>query len=399
METDKKALSSCSFCGKNKNTVKLLVTSSDVAICNECVVFCNETIKEHENDESKLNPKVFDPIDIKEYLDSHVIGQDNAKVVLSVAISNHYKRINHPPKNLEMQKGNVLIIGPTGSGKTLLAKTVAKLLEVPFVVADATSLTEAGYVGDDVESMISMLVSEAKGDIQLAERGIIFIDEIDKIARKGESTSITRDVSGEGVQQALLKLIEGTKCRIQQNGGRKHPNSEMTVVDTKNILFITGGAFVGLNDVIKRRTKGTSLGFSANIKSEEQVNYLNDITPDDLTKFGMIPEFVGRFATTINVEELSAEQLIEVLTKIKNSLIDQYKYLFELDDIKLTFNKDAIEQIANNCVELKTGARGLQSELERVLLPHMFNISRYKENDVKKINITQELVKEPKVLL
>jgi ATP-dependent Clp protease ATP-binding subunit ClpX len=398
-EKEKSGINTCSFCGKNKNLVKLLVTATSVAICNECVEFCTQTIVEHEDEESKSSPKIYDPIIIKQHLDEHVIGQDRAKIVLSVAIANHFKRITQPPKNLEMQKGNILLIGPTGSGKTLLAKTVAKFLDVPFIVADATSLTEAGYVGDDVESMISMLLAAAKGDVELAERGIIFIDEIDKVSRKGESANITRDVSGEGVQQALLKLIEGTKCRIQPNGGRKHPSGEMIVVDTKNILFIAGGAFVGLNEIIKRRAKGTSMGFNAQIAMVEEGSYLDQISPDDLTKFGMIPEFVGRFATTVTVEDLTKEQLIKVLTDIKHNFIDQYKYLIELDGIKLSFTKDAIDQLAENCLKLKTGARGLQSELERVLLPHMFNISKYKEAAIKKINISQELVVNPNIII
>lgn len=389
----------CSFCGTHKDKVKRLIVSEEVAICDSCTKLCTDLIVNETKTEETNNFRQASALEIKEHLDQHVIGQDNAKVVLSVAISNHYKRIMNPPKDLELQKGNVLIMGPTGSGKTLLAKSVAKFLGVPFIVADATSLTEAGYVGDDVESMIGMLLQAANGDIKLAEKGIVFIDEIDKIARKGESTSITRDVSGEGVQQALLKLVEGTQCRIPTNGGRKHPDGNMQIVDTKNILFIAGGAFVGLNEVIRSRLKGTTIGFSAEVKSAQDQVKLDLVTPDDLTKFGMIPEFVGRFATSISVEDLTKEQLVQVLTKVKNNFIDQYKYLFSLDDVELTFSDNAIELLAENCTKLKTGARGLQTEIEKCLMSHMFNLANYKKNGIDKINITADLVMYPKSLV
>lgn len=386
-------LLSCSFCGAHKDIVPKLIVSDVVAICSNCVDMCNNLIVE-ENDEPTAQHSL-DAQEIKEYLDKHVIGQDQAKIVLSVAIANHYKRLNKPSKDIEITKNNVLMLGPTGSGKTLLARTVAKFLNVPFVVADATSLTQAGYVGDDVESMITMLVSMADGDVELAERGIIFIDEIDKIARKGESTSITRDVSGEGVQQALLKLIEGTTCRISSNGTkRKNPNDQMIDVNTKNILFIAGGAFVGLEQIIKNRIKGSSIGFGAVVNTN--ADYTIDlVSPDDLTKFGMIPEFIGRFTTLVSLKELTKEQLIQVLTEVKNNFISQYKYIFSLDNIELEFTDQAIHQMVENCLLLKTGARGLHSEIEKALLPHMFYISRYKTAGVKSLLITDDMVKNP----
>ena len=401
MSTETK-LSHCSFCGNHKDTVNKLIVGEDVAICSDCIELCTQLMVDENNTSEEVIEKDhlrYDPETIKDFLDQHIIGQINAKMVLSVAIANHYKRINNPPKDLEIHKGNVLLIGPTGSGKTLLAKTVAKYLKVPFIVADATSLTEAGYVGDDVESMISMLVNAAGGDAKLAERGIVFVDEIDKIARKSEGASITRDVSGEGVQQALLKMVEGTVCRIPAGGGRKHPSGDMIEVDTKNILFIAGGAFVGLKDIVNNRINGTSIGFGAEIKDSRKDGDLSMVSPDDLTRFGMIPEFIGRFTTTVNVDNLTKDEMIQVLTKVKNNYIDQYKYLLSLDDIELEFSEGAISQLAENTMKLKTGARGLHTEIEKVLMPHMYNTKKYRENNIKKININQEQILQPKAAI
>jgi ATP-dependent Clp protease ATP-binding subunit ClpX len=393
----------CSFCGKHKNAVKKLIVGDSSAICNDCIELCTDLlVSDSETDQPAESAKIsLYPDDIKRFLDEYIIGQERAKKILSVAVANHYKRINNKNDSITVQKSNVLVVGPTGSGKTLLAKTVARYLDVPFVIADATSLTEAGYVGDDVESMISRLVAAADGDIERAERGIVFIDEVDKIARKSESASITRDVSGEGVQQALLKLVEGTVCRIPMDGKRKNPSQSMLEIDTTNILFIAGGAFVGLKHIVANRVEGNSIGFGATVahKDSDSNDYLDRLMPDDLTKFGMIPEFTGRFTSIVNITELTREQLIQILTDVKSNFVDQYSYLFGLDGIELSFSQNAIEQIAENCLQLKTGARGLHNEMERVLLPHMYEIQSYIKNNIKQINITKELVDNPTILL
>jgi ATP-dependent Clp protease ATP-binding subunit ClpX len=311
-----------------------------------------------------------------------------------VAIANHYKRIFSKNKSTEVEKANILMLGPTGSGKTLLARSVARYLDVPFVIADATSLTEAGYVGDDVESLISRLFAAAGGDVEKTQRGIVFLDEVDKISRRSESQSITRDVSGEGVQQALLKLVEGTKCRITPQGGRKHPSGDTVEIDTTDILFIAGGAFVGLDNIVKNRLKGTSIGFSAEV-SKDQPGDLNQVTPDDLVKFGMIPEFVGRFPTWVALQELALADLIKILTEVKHSYVEQYQWLFDQDQVGLEFEQSALNRIAENTIKNKTGARGLHSEMERVLMPHMFHLSRYKETGINRLKITESLVNMP----
>lgn len=396
--TDSSHFQECSFCGKPKNAVKKLIVGDNVAICNDCISLCGDLLKDgSDSDVESTEAKSLYPDDIKRFLDQYVIGQDRAKMILGVAVSNHYKRINHKSDTLSVQKANVLVLGPTGSGKTLLAKTVAKYLDVPFVVADATTLTEAGYVGADVDSMISLLVQRADGDIEKAQRGIVFIDEIDKIGRKSESASITRDVSGEGVQQALLKIIEGTECQVMPSStGRKHPGKETITVDTSNILFIAGGAFVGIDKIIERRTSKSSIGF---VDNSDKVMGEAEVSPDDLVKFGLIPEFVGRFGCVVEIDELSKEDLVKVLTTVKSNYLEQYKYLFGIDGIELSFTDGAVDYIAGQAVEMKTGARSLHNQLEKILLPHMYGIRKYVDDSVKSLVITRELAESPRHLL
>jgi ATP-dependent Clp protease ATP-binding subunit ClpX len=392
-------LDNCSFCGKHKDSVAKLIVGSEVSICNECVDLCQTLLKEELPEKSKeAIDDTLDPRAIKDHLDQYVIGQNYAKMVLSVAIANHYKRIANADPDTEIQKANILMLGPTGSGKTLLARTVARYLDVPFVIADATSLTEAGYVGDDVESLITRLFTAAGGDVGRTQRGIVFVDEIDKISRRSEGASITRDVSGEGVQQALLKLVEGTKCRITPQGGRKHPAGETVEIDTTNILFIAGGAFVGLDNIVKSRVKGTSIGFSAQVVADSTSVTLDKTTPEDLIKFGMIPEFVGRFPSWVALAELTKEDLVRILQDIKHSYVSQYQWLFQRDQIELKFSADSLDLIAERTMANKTGARGLHSELERVLLPHMYNLTRYRTHGIRTVSIDTQQVNIPEEL-
>ena len=390
----------CSFCAKHKDQVVKLIVGNNAAICDACVDFCENLLKDRKKMAKATEEKsaVLNPRDIKDFLDQHVVGQDSAKIVLSVAIANHYKRISNVDDKVEIQKVNILMIGPTGTGKTLLARTVARYLDVPFVVADATCLTEAGYVGDDVESLISRLYLAANGDVQRCQRGIVFLDEIDKIARKSESATVARDVSGEGVQQALLKLVEGTKCKIPTQGNRKSASADTVEIDTTNILFIVGGAFVGLDSVVKNRVQGTSMGFGANFSDSSKIE-TEPVTPDDLVRYGMIPEFVGRFGSCVGLQALTKSQLINILTEIKNNFISQYKWLFDQDGVALEFDSESLDTIAERTLQTKTGARGLHTELERALLPHMFDLPRYRRQNILQVVINKELINTPMTLI
>jgi ATP-dependent Clp protease ATP-binding subunit ClpX len=390
--TNTATVEQCSFCNKHKDQVAKLIVGHEVAICNECVDLCQNLLHDtKKSDNKKVSKDNLDPRSIHEYLNQYVIGQDTAKIVLSVAIANHYKRINNPTPDTEIAKANILMIGPTGTGKTLMAKTVARYLDVPVVIADATTLTEAGYVGDDVESLITRLYTASGNDVERTQRGIVFLDEIDKISRKSESATVTRDVSGEGVQQALLKLVEGTKCKISAQGSRKSPAADTVEIDTTNILFIVGGAFVGLDTVIKRRTQGTSIGFGATASATQDTQ----VTADDLIRYGMIPEFVGRFPSVISLEDLTKQQLLSILTDVKNNLIGQYQWLFDQDGVTLKFDSESLELIAERTLANKTGARGLHSEVERVLMPHMYRLRDYQKQSIVSILIDKTQINTP----